>query len=83
MQTLTAQEAKSRFGEFIDRSRREPVRVTRGGHVVGVMVSPEDYEAMRVFFAHRLLDNLDRAGEMAGQRGLTEDELTRLLADDS
>lgn len=35
MQTYTASEAKTRFGEFLDRA-------------VGVMVSAEDYEAMRI-----------------------------------
>ena len=47
MQTITANEAKTRFGELIDRVQREPVRVTRRNRVVGVMVSPEDYAAMR------------------------------------
>jgi len=83
MQTITAQEARSNFSELLDHARREPVRVTRRGHVVGVMVSPEDYEAMRVFYAERLLDRMSQTGKMAEQHGLTEEELTRLLADDS
>jgi len=29
MKTFTANEAKTRFGEFIDLARREPVRVIR------------------------------------------------------
>lgn len=49
MQTYTANEAKTRFGEFLDRVQREPVRVMRHDRVVGVMVSAEDYEAMRAF----------------------------------
>lgn len=48
MQTYTASEAKTRFGEFLDRGQREPVRVMRHGRAVGVMVSAEDYEAMRI-----------------------------------
>ncbi|MBV5273532.1 MAG: type II toxin-antitoxin system Phd/YefM family antitoxin [Lamprocystis purpurea] len=83
MQTITAQEARSNFSELLDHARREPVRVTRRGHVVGVMVSPEDYEAMRVFYAERLLNRMSQMGKMAEQHGLTEEELTRLLADDS
>jgi prevent-host-death family protein len=38
MQTITANEAKARFDELIDRVQREPVRVTRRNRVVGVMV---------------------------------------------
>ena len=75
MQTITAQEARSNFSELLDHARREPVRVTRRGHVVGVMVSPEDYEAMRVFYAERLLDRMSQMGKMAEQHGLTEEEL--------
>jgi len=55
MQTLTTHEAKARFSEFIDHAKQAPVRVTRRGRVVGVMVSPEDYDAMRAFYAERLL----------------------------
>ena len=35
MQTYTASEAKARFGEFLDRVQRKPVRVMRHGRVVG------------------------------------------------
>jgi hypothetical protein len=49
MQTLTANEAKTQFGHFIDLAQREPVRVIRRDLVVGVMVSAHDYEAMREF----------------------------------
>jgi len=42
MRTYTANEAKTRFGEFLDRAQREPVRVMRHERVVGVMVSAKD-----------------------------------------
>jgi prevent-host-death family protein len=61
MQTYTANEAKTRFGEFLDRVQREPVRVMRHDRVVGVMVSAEDYEAMRRFYADRLRQTLNEA----------------------
>ena len=83
MQTLTANEAKTRFGEFLDRVQREPVRVMRHDRVVGVMVSAQDYEAMRVFYADRLRHTLSESAEGAAARGLTEDKLAKLLADES
>lgn len=61
MQTYTANEAKTRFGELLDRVQREPVRVTRHNRVVGVMVSAQDYEAMRAFYADRLRGTLKEA----------------------
>lgn len=83
MQTYTANEAKTRFGEFLDRAQREPVRVMRHERVVGVMVSAQDYEAMRAFYADRLRQTLDESAAAAARAGLTEDELERLLIDES
>jgi len=83
MQTYTANEAKTRFGEFLDRVQREPVRVTRHDRVVGVMVSAEDYEAMRLFYADRLLKTMDETAKTAERVGLTPEKLNELLADES
>lgn len=83
MQTYTANEAKTRFGEFLDRVQREPVRVMRHDRVAGVMVSAEDYEAMRSFYADRLLKTMDETAVAAERAGLTSDKLDALLADES
>lgn len=80
MKTYTANEAKTRFGEFIDQAQREPVRVMRHDRVVGVMVSAQDYEAMRAFYADRLRNTLR---ESAQTSGLTEEQAAALLADES
>ncbi len=83
MKTYTANEAKARFSKFIDEVQYHPVRVTRYDRVVGVMVSPRDYEAMRQFYANRLTQTLDQVSDMATRAGLTEDRLAELLADES
>lgn len=83
MQTLTANEAKTRFGELLDIAQREPVRVTRRDRVVGVMVSAQDYEAMRTFYADRLLRTMDESAAAAARAGLTPERLAELLADES
>ena len=83
MQTYTATEAKTRFGEFLDRVQREPVRVMRHDRVVGVMVSAEDYEAMRAYYADRLRQTLKESAAGAAAAGLTEVKLAELLADES
>lgn len=83
MQTYTANEAKTRFGEFLDRVQREPVRVMRHDRVVGVMVSAEDYEAMRAFYADRLVKTMDETAAAAERAGLTPEKLDDLLADES
>lgn len=82
MQTFTANEAKTRFGEFIDLAQKEPVRVMRRDRVVGVMVSADDYEAMRAFYADRLRHTLRQTAEGARAAGLTPAKLEVLLADE-
>lgn len=74
---VTANEAKTRFGEMLDRVQREPVRITRRDRVVGVMVSAQDYEAMRAFYANRLLHRMAETGT------LSEAQVQALLADES
>ena len=83
MQTFTANQAKTNFGEFLDLAQREPVRVMRRDRVVGVMVSAQDYEAMRVFYADRLQHTVNQAAALAQVNGLTADGLDALLADES
>lgn len=83
MITMTANEARARFAEFLDQAQREPVRVMRHDRVVGVMVSAQDYEAMRTFYADRLRNILAESAGQAAQAGLTADKLDTLLADES
>lgn len=41
--TMTATDAKNRFGELLDLARRQPVHVQKNGRTVAVMLSPEEY----------------------------------------
>ena len=83
MQTFTANDAKTRFGEFLDRAQREPVAVLRHDRMVGVMVSAQDYEDMRRFYANRLQASLSESANAAAQAGLTSEALETLLKEES
>jgi prevent-host-death family protein len=39
---MTARDAKTHFGEFLDTMQREPVVVTKNNRPVGIMLSMED-----------------------------------------
>jgi prevent-host-death family protein len=80
MITMTANEAKTRFGELLDQAQREPVRVMRHNRLAGVVVSARDYEAMRAFYANRLQHTLDQS---AAGANLSEQDADKLLADES
>ncbi len=83
MLTMTANEAKTHFGQLLDKAQRQPVQVTRHDRVVGVMIGADDYEAMRQFYADRLRQTLRESAEGAAAAGLTEEKLAELLADES
>lgn len=83
MLTMTANEAKTHFGQLLDKAQRQPVQVTRHDRVVGVMISADDYAAMRQFYADRLVKSMDDIGARAEANGLTEEKLAELLADES
>lgn len=83
MQTFSANQAKTQFGQFIDLAQREPVRVMRRDRVVGVMVSAQDYEAMRAFYANRLQHTLLETATQAEAAGMTPELLDTLLRDES
>lgn len=46
METLTALEARVRFGDLLIKSQKGPVQITRSGKPVSVMISADDYEMM-------------------------------------
>ncbi len=83
MQTMTANAAKTNFGLFLDTAAREPVQVKRHDRVIGVMVPAQDYEAMRAFYAQRLVNELKQSRAAAQAAGMTEAVLEELLADES
>ncbi|ODU86999.1 type II toxin-antitoxin system Phd/YefM family antitoxin [Devosia sp. 63-57] len=47
MGTMSATEAKNKFGQMLEMAKVEPVRVQKNGRDVGVMLSPEQYAALQ------------------------------------
>lgn len=83
MKTFTALEAKNRFGQVIDAAQREPVTVTRQGRPSVVILSAEEYQRRQTRAWRNLLAVMEETGRYATERGLTEEILDRLLADES
>lgn len=83
MRTFQAQDVPSRFDDLLDLAQQGPVRILLEDRLVGVMVSAQDYEAMRQFHADRLQSRIDLAARSAVLAGLTDERLRNLLADES
>ena len=65
MQTITSTEAKTRFGDILLKSQKEPVSVTRNGKPVAVVISEEDYRELKV----QALRVAVQEGEQSGDSG--------------
>ena len=83
MKEMPARDAKNRFGHLIDAAQSAPVRVTKNGRAVGVMMSVQRYERLRGAAWERLTATMDGLGQEASAKGLTEAGLEALLADES
>lgn len=46
MNTLSANDAKTNFGDALLRAQREPVHINKYGKPVAVLISAEDYESI-------------------------------------
>ena len=64
-------------------AQKEPIRITRHNQVVAVMVSEQDCDDMRAFYANRLKNTLQAVAASARDRGLMQDKLDGLLKGES
>ncbi|HIC95737.1 TPA: type II toxin-antitoxin system Phd/YefM family antitoxin [Candidatus Bipolaricaulota bacterium] len=79
--TITATEAKNRFGEVIRRVYKngETLIVERGGLPVVVIMPIQEYQATREEYFVRFSRQLGQAAE---RQGLTEEQLLQELEED-
>jgi len=47
MDTISATDAKNKFGQVLEMAQAEPVRVQKNGRDVAVVLSPQQYDAMQ------------------------------------
>ena len=83
MKRITALEAKTRFGEVLDAAQRQPVSITRNGRPSVVVLSAESYARRQTMAAERMREAMQPAGDFAAARGMNEETLDQLLADES
>ena len=89
MQTLSADTKEIKVRELIEAARKGPVTVLENGEPAVVVLSPADFERLaeqdRIHSEAktRLRQTILAMQKDATDRGLTESELDRLLADES
>lgn len=82
MRYISATEAKQRLAALLDAAQSEPVVIRRQKRDVAVLLSVRDYERLRALNVEEFERFCDRIGERAAARGLTENTLADLLADE-
>ena len=82
MRYVSATEAKQRLAALLDAAQREPVVIRRQNRDVAVVLSPQEYERLRAINTEEFQRFCDRVAERAAARGLTEEKLAEILADE-
>lgn len=76
--TVSAREAKNRFGMLKRAVRRAPITVTNQGEPELIVMSPEEYRKLNQY---RVLMLADELSAEAKKRGLTPKKLQKILKD--
>ena len=82
MRYVSATEAKQRLAALLDAAQREPVVIRRQNRDVAVVLSPQAYERLRALNTEEFQGFCDRVAERAAARGLNEETLADILADE-
>ena len=89
MRTIVAEPGDIKVRQLIEAAGREPVTVIENGEPAAVVLSPTDFERLdrhdriRREAVSRLMETVAAMRAEAAEKGLTEEELERLLADES
>ena len=54
MRSMSAHDAKARFGQLLDAARREPVTIEKHGRAVAIVMSKEDFDDIEEMKLERL-----------------------------
>lgn len=61
MEALTANEAKTQFGDLLLKAQQAPVQINKNGKPVAVVISMIEYEQMEAFKLSALLSRAEAA----------------------
>lgn len=70
MEALSANEAKTHFGDMLMKAQREPIQINKNGRPVAVVISADEYEHIEM-----LKTNLLKARAEQATKDIREDNL--------
>lgn len=63
MEALSANEAKTHFGDLLLKVQREPVQINRNGKAVAIVISMDDYLNFETLKMQQLKNRVEQAKE--------------------
>lgn len=63
MESLSANEAKTHFGDLLLKVQREPIQINRNGKAVAVVISVDDYLNLEALKMQQLKARVEQAKE--------------------
>lgn len=76
MEALSANEAKTHFGDLLLKVQREPVQINRNGKAVAIVISIEDYLNFEALKVQQLKNRVEQAkADIAAGRTFDGDAL--------
>ncbi len=82
MRYVSASDTKQRLAAILDAAQREPVMIRRQKRDIAVLLSAEEYARVCAMNRDAFLRFSDRVSTHAVARGLTEQTLNVILADE-
>lgn len=83
MLSVSAPDDKQRLAALLNTAQREPVMIRCQNRDVAVILSQQEYDRLRAPNTDEFQRFCDRIGERAASRGMTEEKLAEILADES
>lgn len=75
METLSANDAKTQFGDMLLKAQRAPIQINKNGKPVAVVISVDEYERIEALKLQLLQSRAEKAKEDF-QKGNTTDGAT-------
>jgi prevent-host-death family protein len=79
MRSMTAHEAKARFGQLLDAARSEPVTINKHGRAVAVVISKEEFDAMEKIKLEKLRTDIQKGIQAVERGNFVEVDKTEIL----
>jgi len=75
MEALSANEAKTHFGDLLLKVQRQPVQINRNGKAVAIVLSIDDYQNLEALKINLLKNRVEQAREDITKGHITDGDL--------